>query len=388
MRRDTIIVPAGGAVKCALPPALLLETAGPRLTPSTLLSTALRGRRTTPGLGSCACPVPLAPSGRPSQAADELTLPLHYPQPLPQCADMLSLKSPTSLTPASRPLLLLNSPMVRPCRFLPLRQVLSLTRLCSRRHMEAGLAVVFMTDVLGAQQSMTLPQEIVDQCEAQGISPTGNAAGKMSLTDFAGAPSGPDTQEHITGWCVAPLRAPAGVSSAALTWLSLLATSPPASPQQDPEGQGRARRVCPDGDHRHDHGRLVCRWRTARRRRAQRGGPPRDGGKGCCGWRPAEAWLQGRHGQEGRRGRVGWRAETARRALLEVGARVPAGCLDWTVRWSGLVVDKQVALSIRAFRYHLRARKRKRESLVQGESEIERHRPEATPGPRLSDHSS
>ncbi|TNY21325.1 laccase [Rhodotorula diobovata] len=67
-------------------------------------------------------------------------------------------------------------------------------------HMEAGLAVVFMTDVLGAQQSMTLPQEIVDQCEAQGISPTGNAAGKMSLTDFAGAPSGPDTQEHITGW--------------------------------------------------------------------------------------------------------------------------------------------------------------------------------------------
>ncbi|BGP42823.1 ferroxidase fet3 [Rhodotorula kratochvilovae] len=67
-------------------------------------------------------------------------------------------------------------------------------------HMEAGLAVVFMTDILGAQQSLTLPQQIVDQCEAQGISPVGNAAGRMSVTDLAGAPHGPEDQEHITGW--------------------------------------------------------------------------------------------------------------------------------------------------------------------------------------------
>ncbi|GAA5939105.1 uncharacterized protein JCM15063_004427 [Sporobolomyces koalae] len=67
-------------------------------------------------------------------------------------------------------------------------------------HMEAGLAVVFMEDPLGAQRTMTLPQQITDQCAALGISSTGNAAGKMSTTDLKGAPKGPLTQEHITGW--------------------------------------------------------------------------------------------------------------------------------------------------------------------------------------------
>ena len=134
----------------------------------------------------------------------------------------------------------------------------------AHRHMEAGLAVVFMTDILGAQKTFTLPQQIVDQCEAQGISPTGNAAGKMSLTDFSGAPKGPKDQAHITGWCVVPfatLTRPSGAD---------LAPSPPPSSllplllfprprlfaRQDAQGQGCARRLRPDCALGHDHGRL------------------------------------------------------------------------------------------------------------------------------------
>ncbi|GAA6030923.1 hypothetical protein JCM8097_008938 [Rhodosporidiobolus ruineniae] len=67
-------------------------------------------------------------------------------------------------------------------------------------HMEAGLAVVFMEDVDGAQKTLTLPDAIKDQCTDLGISYTGNAAGKMSTTDLSGAPSGPRDQAHITGW--------------------------------------------------------------------------------------------------------------------------------------------------------------------------------------------
>lgn len=67
--------------------------------------------------------------------------------------------------------------------------------------MESGLAVVFMSDIEGAQQSLTLPQALKDQCQALGISPTGNAGGKMSLTDFGSAPKGPHDQANITGWC-------------------------------------------------------------------------------------------------------------------------------------------------------------------------------------------
>lgn len=74
--------------------------------------------------------------------------------------------------------------------------------LCSllRRHMESGLAVVFMSDIPGAQQTLTLPQQITDQCQALGISSTGNAGGKMSVVDLGDAPKGPHDQEHILGW--------------------------------------------------------------------------------------------------------------------------------------------------------------------------------------------
>jgi hypothetical protein len=70
----------------------------------------------------------------------------------------------------------------------------------AHRHMESGLAVVFMSDIPGAQQTLTLPQAIKDQCQALGVSATGNAGGKMSVTDLGNAPKGPQDQEHILGW--------------------------------------------------------------------------------------------------------------------------------------------------------------------------------------------
>jgi len=79
-----------------------------------------------------------------------------------------------------------------------------------------------MEDPLGAQRTMTLPQQITDQCAALNIPFTGvsflllservklkliesflfeqNAAGKMSTTDLSGTSKGPITQESITGW--------------------------------------------------------------------------------------------------------------------------------------------------------------------------------------------
>ncbi|BGP19389.1 ferroxidase fet3 [Rhodosporidiobolus nylandii] len=67
-------------------------------------------------------------------------------------------------------------------------------------HMEAGLAVVFMEDPIGAQQSMTLPQQVIDQCNSLDMDYTGNAAGKMSTTDLSGQAKAPQDQAHITGW--------------------------------------------------------------------------------------------------------------------------------------------------------------------------------------------
>ncbi|BGP27055.1 ferroxidase fet3 [Rhodotorula toruloides] len=96
-------------------------------------------------------------------------------------------------------------------------------------HMEAGLAVVFMVDPLGAQQSMTIPQVMKDQCAHLGISPTGNAAGKMSVTDLSGAPHGPVDQyaAGLFGWTPRAKGALAGCVLTALigmltvVWYSL-----------------------------------------------------------------------------------------------------------------------------------------------------------------------
>ncbi|GAA6012942.1 hypothetical protein JCM8202_002959, partial [Rhodotorula sphaerocarpa] len=90
-------------------------------------------------------------------------------------------------------------------------------------HMEAGLAVVFMSDIEGAQQTLTLPQALKDQCESLGISATGNAGGKMSLTDFGTAPKGPKDQAQITGWTTRAKGALAGcVITALLGMLSVV----------------------------------------------------------------------------------------------------------------------------------------------------------------------
>ncbi|GAA5964502.1 hypothetical protein JCM8115_003900 [Rhodotorula mucilaginosa] len=90
-------------------------------------------------------------------------------------------------------------------------------------HMESGLAVVFMSDIPGAQQTLTLPQAIKDQCQALGVSATGNAGGKMSVTDLGNAPKGPQDQEHILGWTPKAKGALAGcVITAVLGMLSVV----------------------------------------------------------------------------------------------------------------------------------------------------------------------
>ncbi|GAA5870405.1 hypothetical protein JCM8547_004024 [Rhodosporidiobolus lusitaniae] len=83
-------------------------------------------------------------------------------------------------------------------------------------HMEAGLAVVFMEDPLGAQKTLSLPQDVQDQCTAQGISVTGNAVGKMSATDLSGQADGPRDQAYLTGWTTKAKGAMAGCVLTAL----------------------------------------------------------------------------------------------------------------------------------------------------------------------------
>ncbi|KAL8286981.1 hypothetical protein RQP46_003987 [Phenoliferia psychrophenolica] len=58
-------------------------------------------------------------------------------------------------------------------------------------HFEAGLSILFIEDPLGAQKNTHVPQYMLDQCTAQGISPTGNVVGRNSTTDLRGEPSGP-----------------------------------------------------------------------------------------------------------------------------------------------------------------------------------------------------
>jgi iron transport multicopper oxidase len=61
-----------------------------------------------------------------------------------------------------------------------------------------GLAVTMVSFPNETQNLLTIPQKMIDQCNAQGIAPTGNIVGKMSTTDFKGEPYGPWPQ--VLGW--------------------------------------------------------------------------------------------------------------------------------------------------------------------------------------------
>ncbi|KAI9316824.1 Cupredoxin [Dichotomocladium elegans] len=56
-------------------------------------------------------------------------------------------------------------------------------------HMDSGLVATFISAPDVVQKTMTLPQAMIDMCEAGGIPARGNAAGKSGL-DLKGAPSG------------------------------------------------------------------------------------------------------------------------------------------------------------------------------------------------------
>lgn len=61
-----------------------------------------------------------------------------------------------------------------------------------------------------------MPQEMLDQCQAQNIAISGNVAGKNSTTDLKGQPVGPFTQWHLIGWTPRAKGALAGCILAAL----------------------------------------------------------------------------------------------------------------------------------------------------------------------------
>ena len=67
-------------------------------------------------------------------------------------------------------------------------------------HLEAGLAVQFIEAPLQVQELAVgrVPSSLYEQCTAQGIPQSGNAAGHASATDLSGLPLGPWPQ--IMGW--------------------------------------------------------------------------------------------------------------------------------------------------------------------------------------------
>jgi iron transport multicopper oxidase len=64
--------------------------------------------------------------------------------------------------------------------------------------MNQGLAVTFVSFPDETQKLLTLPQTLIDHCEAQNIPASGNIVGLMSTTDFKGEPYGPWPQK--LGW--------------------------------------------------------------------------------------------------------------------------------------------------------------------------------------------
>ncbi|KAL8278893.1 hypothetical protein RQP46_008764 [Phenoliferia psychrophenolica] len=85
-------------------------------------------------------------------------------------------------------------------------------------HLEAGLAVVFVEAPTEAQELLTIPQVMKDQCEMLGIASTGNVAGKNSTTNFHGEAVGPFPQKN--GWRPRAIGALAGTILAALVGMA------------------------------------------------------------------------------------------------------------------------------------------------------------------------
>ncbi|KAI5479835.1 laccase [Pseudohyphozyma bogoriensis] len=85
-------------------------------------------------------------------------------------------------------------------------------------HLEAGLAVVFIEAPTEAQEIMTLPDQVIDQCAAQGIATSGNIAGKNSTTDLKGEALGPYPQNN--GWHAKGIGAMAGCILTALVGMA------------------------------------------------------------------------------------------------------------------------------------------------------------------------
>ncbi|KAI0263015.1 Fet3 protein [Gloeopeniophorella convolvens] len=96
-------------------------------------------------------------------------------------------------------------------------------------HLEAGLAVTFIEAPLEmqtrAQNALAPPTALAQQCTAQGLPASGNAAGHASTTDLAGLPVGPFPQDN--GWHTKGILAMTGcvltavLGMASVAWYSM-----------------------------------------------------------------------------------------------------------------------------------------------------------------------
>ncbi|KAI0310690.1 Fet3 protein [Amylostereum chailletii] len=89
-------------------------------------------------------------------------------------------------------------------------------------HLEAGLAVTLIEAPLEiqsrAQTVLAPPARLTDNCAAQSLLSSGNAAGHASGTDLAGLPEGPDPQNN--GWHARGIGAMAGCVLAAVVGMA------------------------------------------------------------------------------------------------------------------------------------------------------------------------
>ncbi|KAJ3554885.1 hypothetical protein NM688_g2878 [Phlebia brevispora] len=92
-------------------------------------------------------------------------------------------------------------------------------------HLQAGLGVTFIEAPLALQEFQQIPQFMYDQCQAQGLPSSGNAAGHTTIDDYSGWTLGPYAQ--VLGWHSKGIGAMAGsvltavIGMMTVTWYSL-----------------------------------------------------------------------------------------------------------------------------------------------------------------------
>ncbi|KAE8212202.1 hypothetical protein CF327_g4124 [Tilletia walkeri] len=107
-------------------------------------------------------------------------------------------------------------------------------------HLSSGLVAIFMEGTPEIQSTLKVPQLFADQCQQMGISPTGNAGGKNSTTNFGTLRKAP--HYFVTGWTSKAVGAFVGCILTALVGLATLVLYAFSGPTDDEEEQEEAER--------------------------------------------------------------------------------------------------------------------------------------------------